>query len=71
MDGKRLSIVAAPAVLTNLATPVGGAFVTHAMSAFGTPAVAALATIDRLTPVAFGLVYAVSGAVGPILSQKY
>jgi Na+-driven multidrug efflux pump len=70
MDGKRLSIVAAPAVLTNLATPVGGAFVTHAMSAFGTPAVAAQATIDRLTPVAFGLVYAVSGAVGPILSQN-
>jgi Na+-driven multidrug efflux pump len=40
------------------------------MSAFGTPAVAAQATIDRLTPVAFGLVYAVSGAVGPILSQN-
>ena len=69
-DGKRLSMVAAPAVLTNLATPVGGAFVTHAMAGFGTSAVAAQATIDRLTPVAFGLVYALSGAVGPILSQN-
>jgi Na+-driven multidrug efflux pump len=62
--------VAGPAVLTNLATPVGAAFVTHAVAQFGPSAVAGAATIDRLTPVAFGLVYALSGAVGPILAQN-
>ena len=28
------------------------------------------ATIDRITPVAFGLVYALSGAIGPIVAQN-
>ena len=62
--------VGGPAVLTNLATPVGAAYVTHAMAQFGAQAVAGLATIDRISPVAFGLVYALSGAVGPILAQN-
>jgi Na+-driven multidrug efflux pump len=62
--------VGGPAVLTNLATPVGAVYVTHSMAAFGTAAIAGLATIDRISPVAFGLVYALSGAVGPILAQN-
>jgi Na+-driven multidrug efflux pump len=37
---------------------------------FGASAVAGQATIDRVTPVAFGLIYSLSGAVGPILSQN-
>lgn len=65
-----LSRIAAPAVLSNLATPVGTAFVTHAIARFGPSAVAGQATIDRLTPVAFGLIYALSGAIGPILGQN-
>jgi putative MATE family efflux protein len=69
-DARALGTVAGPAVLTNLATPVGAAFVTHAVAQFGPSAVAGAATIDRLTPVAFGLVYALSGAVGPILAQN-
>ena len=40
------------------------------MAPFGAQAVAGMATIDRLTPVAFGLVYALSGAVGPIIGQN-
>ncbi|MET0540472.1 MAG: MATE family efflux transporter, partial [Variovorax sp.] len=69
-DAKLLASVAAPALLTNLATPVGSAFVTHSIAQFGPSAVAGQATIDRVTPVAFGLVYALSGAVGPILAQN-
>lgn len=69
-DARALGTVAGSAVLTNLATPVGAAFVTHAVAQFGPSAVAGAATIDRLTPVAFGLVYALSGAVGPILAQN-
>lgn len=70
LDLVALGTVAGPAVLTNLATPVGAAFVTHSIAQFGPSAVAGAATIDRLTPVAFGLVYALSGAVGPILAQN-
>jgi Na+-driven multidrug efflux pump len=44
--------------------------VTHSVAQFGASAVAGAATIDRVTPVAFGLIYALSGAVGPILSQN-
>jgi Na+-driven multidrug efflux pump len=62
--------VAGPALLTNLATPVGAAYVTRTMAAFGSDAVAGLATIDRISPVAFGLVYALTGAVGPIIAQN-
>ncbi len=69
-DARVLSAVAGPAVMTNLATPVGAAFVTHSVAQFGASAVAGQATVDRLTPVAFGLIYALSGAVGPILAQN-
>jgi hypothetical protein len=42
--------VALPAVLTNLATPVGAAYVTRSIAAFGPDAVARQATIDRISP---------------------
>lgn len=69
-DAKTLMAVATPAILTNLATPVAAAFVTHSIAQFGPSAVAGAATIDRVSPVAFGVIYALSGAVGPILSQN-
>ncbi|MCF8151499.1 MAG: polysaccharide biosynthesis C-terminal domain-containing protein [Sulfuritalea sp.] len=70
-DARRLGQVAGPSILANLATPFGAAFITHFMAQFGTAAVAGLATIDRLVPVAFGLLYALSGAVGPIIGQNF
>ena len=69
-DARLLISVAGPAVLTNLATPVAAAFVTHSIAQFGPSAVAGTATIDRVSPVAFGLIYALSGAAGPILAQN-
>lgn len=69
-DVRLVFAVAGPAILTNLATPVAGVFVTHSMARFGTEAVAGQASIDRLVPVAFGLIFALSGAVGPILAQN-
>ncbi len=63
--------VAASAVATNLATPVGAAFVTHGMAQFGALAVSGQTTVDRISPVAFGLVFALTGAVGPILAQNF
>jgi len=60
-----------PAVLTQLATPVGSTYVTIEMAAFGDQAVAGWAIVGRILPVAFGVVFALSGAVGPILGQNY
>jgi Na+-driven multidrug efflux pump len=69
-DTRQLLSVAGPAILTNLATPVGAVYVTRTIADFGPEAVAGQATIDRITPVAFGLVYALSGAIGPIIAQN-
>jgi Na+-driven multidrug efflux pump len=69
-DAQLILSVAVPAILTNVATPVGAAYVTRSMAQFGSAEVAGQAAIDRIAPVAFGLVCALSGAVGPILAQN-
>ena len=69
-DLRPVMVIAVPAILTQLATPVGQAYVTRAMSAFGEEAVAGMAIVGRLTPVAFGVLFALSGAVGPIIGQN-
>ena len=63
--------IALPAVLTNIAPAVSNGYVTHAIAAFGDVAVAAWAIISRLTPVAFGVIYALSGSIGPIIGQNF
>lgn len=63
--------IAAPAILTQLATPIGQAYVTRSMAEFGEAAVAGMAIVGRLTPVAFGVIFALSGAVGPIIGQNF
>jgi putative MATE family efflux protein len=70
-DMRLASVIALPAVLTNLATPIANIFVASTMATFGDKAVAASAIIDRMTPVAFGVLFALSGAVGPILGQNW
>jgi Na+-driven multidrug efflux pump len=40
------------------------------MAEFGEAAVAGMAIVARLTPVAFGVIFALSGAVGPIIGQN-
>jgi len=63
--------VAVPAVLTNIATPFANAYVTRTMAPFGDSAVAGWAIVGRLTVVAFGAIFALSAAVGPIIGQNY
>ncbi|MGR3433751.1 MAG: MATE family efflux transporter [Shimia sp.] len=70
-DARPFAVIAVPAILTQLATPVGQAYVTRAMAEFGELAVAGLAIVARLTPVAFGITFALSGAVGPIIGQNF
>jgi Na+-driven multidrug efflux pump len=69
-DTRQLLSIAGPAILTNLATPLGALYVTRTIAGFGPEALAGQATIDRITPVAFGLIYALSGAIGPIIAQN-
>lgn len=63
--------IAGPAILTQVATPVGQAVITRMVSDFGPAAVAGIAISGRLTPVALGIIFALSGAIGPIIGQNY
>ncbi len=62
--------IAAPALLTNMATPIGAAYVLKTMASFGDGAVAGAAILGRITPVAFAAVFSLSSAIGPIIGQN-
>lgn len=63
--------VALPAIATQLATPAGNYILTMVIAPFGDDAVAAWAVVGRLTVLAFGGVFALSGAIGGIFGQNY
>ena len=70
IDIRPILAIAIPAILTQLATPIGQAYVTRSMAEFGEEAVAGMAIVARLTPVGFGVIFALSGAIGPIIGQN-
>ena len=70
-DARPLTDIAAPAIVANIATPVGNAIVTGAIARYGDSAVAGFAVIGRIVPLAFGAIFALSGSIGPILGQNY
>ncbi|MCI0600887.1 MAG: MATE family efflux transporter, partial [Beijerinckiaceae bacterium] len=70
LDLRPIMAIAIPAVLTNLASPAAGAYIMRVYSLFGEAVVAAFAIVDRLTPMAFGVLFALSAAVGPIMGQN-
>ena len=70
-DIRPVAHIAGPAVLTNLAAPASNIYVTHVFSHFGEDTIAAYAIMDRVTPVAFGVLFALSGSVGPIMGQNF
>ncbi|WP_290740115.1 MATE family efflux transporter [Amaricoccus sp.] len=63
--------IAAPASLTQLSAPFGNAVVTTLIAAHGVGAVAGWAVVTRMTVLAFGGIFALSGAIGGILGQNY
>jgi MATE family, multidrug efflux pump len=71
VDFPAIAAIAIPAILTQLATPVGQAFITRTMAQFGEEAIAGMAIIGRLVPISFGALFALSGAVGPIIGQNF
>jgi len=70
-DSATIWKIAFPATMTQLATPFAIGYLTWATAPFGDEAVAGTAIINRLVPVAFGIVFSLSGAVGPIIGQNY
>ena len=71
LDFAPMIAIAGPAILTNLATPVANTYTVRVFSAFGEPTVAAFAIIDRVAPVAFGVLFALTGSIGPIIGQNF
>ena len=63
--------IAFPAILTQLATPFANAYMTYELAPFGDEGVSGFAIIGRVIPVAFGIIFALSGSVGPIIGQNY
>ncbi|MEP0324339.1 MATE family efflux transporter [Bauldia litoralis] len=70
-DFRPLARIGIPAILTNIATPVGNGYATAVIAPFGDQAIAGWTVISRLIPVAFGGLFALSGAVGPVLAQNF
>jgi len=69
-DARQILGIGAPAVATQLSTPFGNALLTATVATHGDAAVAGWAVVGRLTALAFGAIFALSGAVGPIIGQN-
>lgn len=63
--------IALPAIMTQLSTPVGNIILTKSIAEYGDSAVAGWAVASRLTVLAFGGIFALSGAIGGIIGQNY
>jgi putative MATE family efflux protein len=70
-DFRPLAGIGAPSILANLATPVAAIYVTRVWSDFGEATVAGGAIVDRVIPLAFGVIFALTGSIGPIIGQNY
>ncbi len=70
-DLRAITAIALPAMATNIATPFSMAYTTAVMGGFGVSAVAGWAIINRIVPLSFGVVFSLSGAIGPIIGQNY
>lgn len=69
-DLAKIATVALPAMMTNLMTPLGAAFVLTLVAVYGADAVAAYAVLGRIVPVIFAGIFSLSGAIGPIVGQN-
>lgn len=63
--------IALPAIATQMSTPFGNWILTREMAAEGESAMAGWGVVMRLTILAFGGIFALSGAIGGIIGQNY
>ena len=61
----------AVAITTNLSSPAGNTLVMMWLAPYGDDVISAWSVYGRLVPVLFGMTFALSGAVGPIIGQNY
>lgn len=64
------AVIAVPAIGTQISTPFGNWVLMRAMAENGDSAVAGLGVVMRLTILAFGGIFALSGAIGGIIGQN-
>lgn len=69
--GKPFFIIAIPALMTQLSSPFGNYLMTRILADFGESAVAGWAVLGRIIVLAFGGIFALSGALGGIIGQNY
>jgi len=67
---KKILPIALPAMATQLATPAANAYLTYEIAKFGESFMAGWTITGRMTPVIFGVVFALSSAIGPIYAQN-
>lgn len=70
-DFAAIRAILIPAILTNVATPIGGFITYRYISTYSDDVIASFAVIGRIVPVAFALIFSLSGAVGPIIGQNF
>jgi Na+-driven multidrug efflux pump len=63
--------IAVPAIATQLSTPFGNWILTREIAAHGESAVAGWGVVMRLTILAFGGIFALSGTIGGIIGQNF
>ncbi|WP_332041497.1 MATE family efflux transporter [Parasphingorhabdus sp.] len=70
-DLKPIMAILLPAILTNVATPLGGFITYRYIAQYPEEVIAGFAVMGRVIPVAFCLIFSLSGAVGPIIGQNF
>ena len=70
-DFNPIMTILIPAILTNIATPIGGFISYRFIADYSNDVIAGFAVVGRVVPVAFCLLFSLSGAVGPIIGQNF
>ena len=70
-DLKDIVAIALPAILTNIATPIGTAYISYEIAGAGDDSIIGFSAVSRIIPIAFAMIFAMSGAIGPIIGQNY
>jgi Na+-driven multidrug efflux pump len=70
-DIKVILAIFIPAMLTNIATPIGTWYIMKSISEYWDDVVAAMAVLWRLTPILFVYIFGMSWAIGSIIWQNF
>ncbi len=63
--------IALPSVVSQLATPFAAGYMNYVFAPYGDDIITAGTVVNRVVPVAFGVIFSLSGAVGPIIGQNF